>query len=351
MISETFLNPIVSHILTYGRRSLRRVINSLNLYAMATRLHFQCYVLFAMLLCGCSAGQPNSLAPSAKSQLRLVPLYQKQLAVFDRMDDEKDSSIINRLIVDSLYLPYRTLYDSCFITDRTTYIANQRMIYSSRRSEVRNAMAFIDQLQFDTILSYYQRAFPSFIGHPVTGTFYFAFFHRNQCSFCGCDKMTMQMDMLYPMNLSADHLRLLLPHELSHNVFEDTQSDTVLSETVLYKALDEGLANYAAQRMNGVSTSEAFFMTSDEYGWLTSHEDEIKEAVRPMLLSTMEEDWDPLGMQVPDSFMEGSPGNIGYYVGYRIIEDYLAFTDESDWRVVYTTPVDKLLEGSGWLDD
>jgi hypothetical protein len=54
-------------------------------------------------------------------------------------------------------------------------------------------------------------------------------------------------------------------------------------------------------------------------------------------------------MKIENSFIEGSPGNIWYSAGYRIVEEFLTKKEgEEKWKLVYTTPVREIYAESGW---
>lgn len=314
------------------------------------------FSLIVLLFLGCQQvridiGSPplddvDTSATTTAHPLKLVPIYQTQFRIFQHFPS--DTAQQAQLILDSLYYPNRHLLTDCFGYSPSDYVAAQRTIYADRMLEVEQALAYYEQVNFDSLLTYYQQNFAQLTQQRVGGRFHFAFFEKKICNFCGCTKETMQMDLLAPVNQNIEQLRILLPHELSHNAFEDAQNDTSMVETVLYKAIDEGFANYVSQQLAEVSTPEAFGLSPEEYDWYVTHEEAIKQKVKPLLLSQREEDWDPLGLLVADSFMEGSPGNIGYYVGYRIVEEYLKRIGTENWRQVYTTPVAEIYQISEW---
>lgn len=312
-------------------------------------------VLIMLLGYTCSQGQPAdavTLPPSGEltgDKLELVRLYKKQVRFFQLYEQSDDTVALKRYVLDSLFLPHEyVLGDSCFGYSPENYYDAQVKLATKRKEDVMRAVNFYESIRFDALLADYEQDFSRFVGYPVTGRFYFSFFERVICNFCGCDKMSMQMDLLNPLNHDEAKLRLLMPHELSHNLFEVTQRDTLNRETVLYKAIDEGFANYVSQRMNGATTVEAFGLDSTGYDWYLANEAAIKAKIIPILFSKDENDWDPLSEKIPNRFLEGSPGNVGYFVGYRIVEEYLKKVGDDNWRTVYTIPVTDLLAASQW---
>lgn len=279
--------------------------------------------------------------------IELIPLYKTQLNLFDQVGE--DSTVSEKLILTELFTPNATLLRDCFGYSDSSYVAAQREIFRNRMPEVESANAFFDSIGFAQLLQDYEQTFSAKTEHQATGKFYFSFFERRICNFCGCDRNTMQMDLLLTDNQDREYLKVLLPHEMNHNAFEIAQNDSLMQETILYKAIDEGFATLVSQILAEVTVDEAFGMTSTEFQWYSDNEMEIKDRVKPILLFTDEELWDPLSVKVSDSFMKGSPGNIGYFVGYRIVEEFLKTKEGEDrWKLVYSTPVNKIYEESGW---
>jgi len=279
--------------------------------------------------------------------IELIPLYKTQLDLFEKFG--VDSTDNAELVLTGLFNPNVALLKDCFGYSDTSYVAAQLEIFDSRMTEVRLAEAYFDSINFLRLLKDYEETFADESGQKASGKFYFSFFERRICNFCGCDLNTMQMDLLVPENQDLQFLNILIPHEINHNAFEIARNDSSMQETILYKAIDEGFANLVSQKLAGVSVEEAFGLSDSEYQWYTENESVIKEMVKPILFLTDEELWDPLSVKVPNSFMDGSPGNIGYYVGYRIVEEFLKKSEnEEEWKNVYSIPVKQIYEESGW---
>ena len=313
------------------------------------RLALFCLIILSIFSCSRENGADSlgGVLSQVNGGIELIPLYKIQLSLFDNVAE--DSTVSAELIETELFNPNKALLRDCFGYTDSSYVAAQQEIFSNRMAEVKSAETFFDSIGFTQLLKEYEQTFTAKTGQLATGKFYFSFFERRICNFCGCDKDTMQMDLLVPENQNREYLNILLPHEMNHNAFEIAQNDSSMLETVLYKAVDEGFATLVSQIMADVSVEEAFGMTIAEFQWYTDHEMEIKERVKPILFLTDEELWDPLSVKVRDSFMDGAPGNIGYFVGYRIVEEFLKTKEGEDkWKLVYTTPVNQLYEESGW---
>ena len=280
---------------------------------------------------------------------RLIRLYKKQLRVYDQLRSMTDSTAIQQLILDSLFTPYPATNQTCLYFTPEQFVELHLRLLDEELPTIKAAADHFDQINLDSILQSMAVEVPKFSRHQLTGTFYLHYFIQPMCAFCGCDKNTMQMNMLLPINQELAKLSVLIPHEINHNTYDLSTQDFPDRETVLYKSIDEGFANFFAQQYNQIPVAEAFAMTPTEYNWFVANELEIKKQVAPILFSEVEEDWDPLGLQVADSFMKGSPGNIGYFIGYRMIEEYLTKHPETDWRTIYTMPARQLLAESGYF--
>ena len=300
-----------------------------------------------IILTGCRGNDGANLYITDEDGIQLIPLYKTQINIFNAIDERFDSA--EEIIIRELFDPNIELVKDCFGYSDSSYVQAQLQIYRTRMDEIKKADAFFDSINFLALLGRSETSFSKQTGQKATGKFYFSFFERRICNFCGCDLNTMQMDLLVEENQDEDFLNILLPHEINHNAFELAQSDTAMQETILYKAIDEGFANFVSQKLADVSVEEAFGMSESEFQWYTVNEYAIKERVKPILFLTDEELWDPLSVKVPNSFMDGSPGNIGYYVGYRIVEEFVNKSEnEEEWKNVYSRPVKQIYEESGW---
>jgi len=281
---------------------------------------------------------------------QLINVYKKQLEVYENIALTEDSAAIRQLIIDELYEPYKPLSQTCFQFKKDYFVNKHLELHHKKRKDIMEALKFYDGINFSNLLKKYAEELPKFAKQELGGKFYFYFFFQSICDFCGCNRNSMQMDMLDSINLSEDHLKHLIPHEINHNIYELASKDDEHFETILYNCINEGFAVFFAQQYNNSKVHEAFGLTEEEYGWYVANEEKIKDKIEGILYSTDEEDWDPLSVNIKDSFIEGSPGSVGYYVGYRIIEEYLSVHKNKDWRIIYTTPVQEILKESKYLE-
>jgi len=206
-------------------------------------------VLFLVLIISnsCSGGAGTSDTHAAKEQstttkgIELIPLYKTQIDVFNKISADPNNDV--EIILNDLYQPIKRLLSDCFGYSDSGYVNAQKYIYNNRMDEVESAEAYFSSINFSGLPEEHEETFASKTGQKAAGKFYFSFFEKRICNFCGCNKDTMQMDLLLQENQNLKFLEILLPHELNHNAFEISQNDTLMQETVLYKAIDEGFAN------------------------------------------------------------------------------------------------------------
>lgn len=149
---------------------------------------------------------------------------------------------------------------------------------------------------------------------------------------CGCDNTTMRGNTYNATYHDPSSLRVIIAHEINQTFYETARKDDPDRHIVLYNALDEGFANLFSMRALNVSKLEAFNMTADEFKWLEENETKLKEKFKNVLFYDKEDDWGPYSQKIPDSITAGSPGDKGYFIGYKIIEQWLKNDDSRQWQ-------------------
>jgi hypothetical protein len=143
----------------------------------------------------------------------------------------------------------------------------------------------------------------------------------------------------------------LLPHELTHQVQGASAAHTADPDagTVLDRVVGEGFASYVAWVYAGGerTPAQALGYSDDEWEWALAHEGTLFAAVRPMLASRERADGDRVSARSAQ-LIDGAPGAAGYFLGFRIVEAYVASRGADAWKEIYDLPVALVLERSGY---
>lgn len=277
---------------------------------------------------------------------KVYNIYKNQILTYRELKGEKDSIKIASKIVKNLLKPYPAIFKNCFTYSESNFIPWNKA-YIENDSLIKERIDIINTINLDSIIKSNYEKVSSFSGHKPTGAWYIYFFqYPEQCNMCGCGLNSMQLNLSYP-DFTVDGLNYLLPHELNHNIYDLTNKNDPDKETVLWDVINEGFATYFSKVISKASTTK-IFMTYNEkdYEWCLQNEKKIFEKAKPFLFSNNDEDYDELGDSDRNTFMENSPGKLGYFIGYRIVEKFVIENGKDSWKDIYKLPVRELLEKS-----
>ena len=134
-----------------------------------------------------------------------------------------------------------------------------------------------------------------------------------------------------------DRLTHLITHEMIHSLQRGFEGDTVLSQS-----LNEGAAEFLAELVSGRIANGHLI------DWTRGHELAIEQRFEREMRGRDLSNWVYNGLGTPDA-----PGDLGYWVGYRIVRAY--YERQSDKRravrdILNATDAEAFLAASGWGD-
>lgn len=150
----------------------------------------------------------------------------------------------------------------------------------------------------------------------------------------GNDRMVLDLFGLSTTEPIED-VRRTLPHELNHLIFDKTRTPEEWG-TLLHRMLDEGFASFVADQYWGPEFTgrEALGYSVAEWTWAIEHESTLWAQARTELNSKDRKVLDTFssaGTRIAD----GAPGKIGYFLGYRIVDDFVQRNGPESWRKLY----------------
>jgi uncharacterized protein YjaZ len=141
-------------------------------------------------------------------------------------------------------------------------------------------------------------------------------------------------------------IEFVLPHELTHVVSGSRAKDPDQG-AVLGRIVNEGLASYAGYiyAAGRQTPAQSLGYTQDEWEWALAHESELIVAARPYLASKERKDDDRLARR-NERLLGGGPAAAGYFLGFRIIEQYVEKRGAESWTEAIDLPVREVLKRS-----
>jgi len=135
----------------------------------------------------------------------------------------------------------------------------------------------------------------------------------------------------------VDRLRFLVSHEVIH-----TQQAFFEGETLLASALNEGIAEFVGELISGR------VLNGHHAQWVSGRELEFEQRFRDAMYGTDLGEWMYNGVGTPDA-----PGDLGYWVGYRIAQSLYNRMEDKQEAVrllLESTDPEMVLAASGWLE-
>jgi len=152
-----------------------------------------------------------------------------------------------------------------------------------------------------------------------------------------------------PREGGTEDFRDYLPHEVSHII--DGGSEGESAGTLLASIVGEGFASYVAAVFfrGAMSAAEALGYSEEEWAWAIEHEEEIWDLAKTLLMTRDPEEIRPF-RAAGTRPIEGGPGKVGYFLGYRIVQAYVARFGDDSWVELYDLDAAEILERSGYAD-
>lgn len=136
----------------------------------------------------------------------------------------------------------------------------------------------------------------------------------------------------YPLDVRLSHI---IAHELIHSLQVGFSGGTLLAQ-----ALNEGVADFVCELISGRTANPHL------QEWTKGHEREIERRFAAAMHGDDLSAWLYNGVGTPDA-----PGDLGYWVGYRIARAYYESADDKRAAIralVQGTDAPALLRASGW---
>ena len=279
----------------------------------------------------------------ADSSLRVVNLYKLQGEILLDSAQPPDTAIAR--LVERVYTPYTAFWNG-YLGDEDAFREWSAQLLQPAHP-IHSRLDSIAAVGIDRLFTDGVAWIESTTGRRPHGTWYLVF-----------GPGWTDMGGLGGIGMVADFTRLvpdsgaiasLLPHELAHQVHGASPGRAADpdSGTVLERIVSEGFASYVAWVYGGGrhTPAEALLYTPAEWNWAVAHERELFAAVEPILASR-ERDHLNLVASRNDQILPGAPGAGGYFLGFRIVQAYVARHGRESWKQIFDLPVAEVLTSS-----
>ena len=249
----------------------------------------------------------------------------------------------NTVLIDSIYKPNSYLWNGYLgsESDFTNWINNtayNELENYNLKSEDIN-LSKLNKYFFETV-----NEMEKFTGNKPYGKWYI-FFGPKWTNLGGFDDGTMLIDLAHESNKTIEDIKIFFPHEINHQIYSNTTEQN--DNAVLYRILDEGFASYVSYLFhNGKTTiAEELDYTESEYKSCVENEKELIDLLRKNYKSNSEKLSDNFANR-GYRFSEKFPGAVGYYVGFRIVDEFVKRNGKDSWKDIYKMSPEKVLKKS-----
>lgn len=283
----------------------------------------------------------------ADSSLHVVNLYRTQAVILGELAGHPADAVVERLVRE-VYAPHASFWDGYMGSEANFRSWSARSLLDSSHV-IYSRLAPLSRLHLDRLYEDAVAWLEATAGRRPQGTWYLIFGPGwTDMGGMGDGAMVVDFSKMIP---DSARVAALLPHELTHQVHGpalDRAGDPDVG-TVLHRIVAEGFASYVAALFAGgvADGARAVGYTSAEWAWASSREAALWEATRPLLASTSRDDINLVASRT-DQITEGAPGAAGYFLGYRIVEAFVARHGAESWKTIFDLPVAEVLARSGY---
>lgn len=254
----------------------------------------------------------------------------------------KSRADASRALVDTVYTPHKSMWEG-YVGDEAAFLDwSRKRLDTGRLNDQAKAATRED---FGRILQETAGRLSLLSGRTPKGHWY-VLFGPGWTDLGGIGEGRMVIDLATPA-VDAKRVTYVMPHELNHQIYDDTSKADPLNGTVLHRCVNEGFASLVNRIYWGeAGPAKSLLYSEAEYAWCLAHEKALLEAAAKLFLSTKREDADLVARR-DAKLVRGGPGAQGYFVGYRICEEYVRRHGPDSWKEIYDLPVSKVLAESG----
>lgn len=272
----------------------------------------------------------------------------------------KNNEFDSKMIVSNVYLLHKKLWDSCYgkifgdenansFNNEEGMIKWNQTIFDKNKSEYIERTKTISKIninklfkknlkKFNRLVPYQPNAKISILFTPITGI-----------GFGGCDAQQFALEL---NNKSIDIIYTLekgLPHELNHLVYEKFRNNDIDRNSALSQTIDEGFACYFTYIFfdRKIPEYEAVENISKEnWDWYVKNEKEIFTKTKSYFSDSSGNN--PLLRNDKYKLFPDAPKSINYWLGFRIISEYVKKYGPDSWKDIYKLTAKEVLEKSDY---
>lgn len=278
------------------------------------------------------------------SEIEIIDISQKQIELMNLIQNEPLEKR-NTTLIDSIYKPNSYLWNGYLgsESDFTDWINN------TAYNELESYNSKANEIDLSKLNDYFLKTvqeMEKFTSYKPYGKWYI-FFGPKWTNLGGFDDGTMLIDLAHKSNKSIGDIKIFFPHEINHQIYSNTMEEK--NNAVLHRILDEGFACYVSYLFhNGKTTiAEELYFTESEY----------KACMEKEIIKLLKKNYKSNNEKISDNFTnrgykfsEKYPGAIGYYIRFRIVDEFIKREGKDSWKKICEMSPEKVLKKSEILN-
>lgn len=280
----------------------------------------------------------------AQKKLNVYDISQNQLQLMNRYQ-HADSLSRNKMFIESIYQPYQKFWNGYLgNADDVADWLNGAMLklpqWQQKNTNINGKKLFIQ-------LKKVAKDMQKLTGYTAYGNWYIVY-GPAWTDLGGLSDFAMLIDLAHISNSSNEKIARMFPHELTHQIMANVNKNK--DSTAISSIIGEGFAVWMNQKY-----FKQKFTLAQHLGY-SEEELKIADSYLDKLKGFFEKNKYTTDRNIIDAFRnrgsklnEKLPGAIGYYIGYRIIESYVAKNGPDSWRDVFTKSPREISDNSGFI--
>lgn len=267
------------------------------------------------------------------------------------------------LITEKFYKPNQYLFDSCFNFFPTPIYSLKEVkrwnesYMKDYDSIVWKQLKFLINQNIDSLFRKHLNAVQNITGVMGDAKFLAYLPPKGYGISGGCDTKSMAFDLMYKIE-DEEYLKRVIPHEIEHTLYENKVGKGPYFKTGIGVTLDEGLATYFELKYLNIPR-EKIIGSENNFNWFIKNEKIIFDKLEPFFLKELENactllyhfdrssECEPILPNIPNKILEK---NLGYILGYRIVEHYEKINGLNSWKEIYQMSPKEFYEKSKYKE-
>jgi len=314
-------------------------------------------LILVLAVLGCTSTTNTSKINSVsetntfEDDLQIIDISQKQLALYNK--HLKTDSVKRTMIFrDSLYSPYQDIWNG-YVKNMETFdlVAEYYGVRKIDELNEKNKLFYSNNNKEALLDAFYEvrEGMIKLTGHSSKGKWYLLY-GPSLANLGGVGEGVMFIDFAFPENKDLKSVIDWFPHELNHQIYANLSNDSV--HNVLARCIDEGFAVYVNKLYwNNIAGIDNYTVANS----LNCSEQQLVAAEQDweFILSFFKEHYLSEDRAIIDKFglsnvklKEHLPGAIGYFIGYKMVEQYVKLNGNDSWKDIYNLSFEELLDKS-----